>query len=146
MQERLEIGTMDIGRIRLRLHQRLKSLEADKEGIERDILETKRRLGVLEDLAAWEFPQEATDSVTAITPVDQARLNGHAKLLVLPLGKAIESLRLENPAITKKEARRILDEIGYRYDTEGPNVGRSIHAAWIAANRYLKEHTGGTSP
>lgn len=49
------------------------------------------------------------------------------------IGEAVDTLRKENPEITKGQIREILDKEGFNF--RGKNPGQAIHFAWIALNR-----------
>lgn len=134
MQQNLDLASPDIGRMRVALHQLLADLESDRDRVYDAITECQRKILILDEITTWRIAAPEGDQ-------EQPRLyearNGDAGLLVMPLAEAIVYLRQENPEITKLQVRERLEGIGRRIATERSNVGRAIHAAWIAADRRL---------
>lgn len=137
MQSQMEIGSPDLGRIRLALHQRLRELKSEQARISEAIAETERRISMVDEICSW---GASTDPGTQAQPASERPSNGVARLLVLRLADAIVYLRNENPDVSKKQIRQRLEGIGYRFRTE--QIGRAIHAGWIAAERRLKTKAG----
>ena len=120
-----------LAQVRLNLHQRLRQLEEDQERLGVEIREFQHRLSLLDEVASW-----GIDEAADVVPEYQVP-NGDARLLVLPLADAIVRLKLETPEITKQQVRERLESIGFRITDNRANVGRAVHAGWIAAERRL---------
>ncbi len=56
----------------------------------------------------------------------------------LKLIEAVDLLRKEQPAITKKQIRQILEQNGF--DFRGKRPGTAIHAVWVALERRKKRN------
>ena len=137
MQQNLDLASPDIGRMRLVLHRNLADLESERDRLNDAITECQRKILILDEITSWRIAVPEGDQEQP--RVYEAR-NGDAGLLVVPLAEAIVYLRRENPEITKQQVRERLEGIGRRIATERSNVGRAVHAAWIAADRRLADN------
>ena len=132
MQQHMGVGTPDLGRMRLILHQRVRGLEDERERLTGAIEEVRRRLAVIDEVLSWTVEGDGSSLETGTIS------NGDVKLVGMPLAAAITYLRREPPNADKQSVRERLDAIGYTFGVERQNVGRAVHAGWLAATNRMK--------
>ena len=144
MQGRMSVGELNIEKLWVSLHVKLGELEESYERIGEELNETRRRVDMLSEVRSWVY--EPADLLPtefdAHVPPDidiPVYGNGDANLLRMHLADAVGYLRTENPHTTKREVKKRLDAIGYRYRVSKENVGRAIHAGWMNVDKRSKE-------